>query len=96
MNRLFVLLPVLAIVLLAVGAADAPKKTVFSGLKVGQPVGLKDHGTDFEISVIDDVPQSHKIIDMGDDFIVLEDVGAVTQTTIPVTSLKAIVLLKTK
>lgn len=96
MKRLFVLLPVLAIVLLAVGAADAPKETVFSGLKVGQPVGLKDHSRAFEISVIDDVPQSHKIIEIGDDFIVLEDVAAVNQTTIPVTSLKAIVRLRSK
>ena len=95
MKRIVWLLPVIAVVLLTIGAADAPKKTVFSGLKVGQRVGLKDHGTAFEISVIDDVPQSHKIIEIGEDFVVLEDVAEVTQT-IPVYSLKAIVRLDVK
>ena len=96
MKRIVWLLPVIAVVLLTIGAADVPKKTVFSGLKVGQQVGLKDHGTAFEISVIDDVPQSHKIIEIGEDFVVLEDVTEVTQTTIPVYSLKAIVRLDVK
>ena len=95
MKRIVLMLPLIAVVLLTIGAADVPKKTVFSGLKVGQQVGLKDHGTAFEISVIDDVPQSHKIIEIGDDFVVLEDVAGVTQT-IPVYSLKAIVRLDVK
>jgi hypothetical protein len=96
MKRIVLLLPIIAVLLLTIGATDAPKRTVFSGLKVGQPVGLKDHGAAFEISVIDDVPQSHKVIEIGDDFVVLEDIAEVTQTTIPVYSVKAIVRIKTK
>ncbi len=90
-------LPVIAVLLLTIGATDVPKKTVFSGLKVGQQVGLKDHGTAFEISVLsEDVPQSHKVIEIGEDFLVLEDVAEVTQTTIPVYSIKAVVRLNVK
>ncbi len=36
MKRIVLLLPVIAVSLLTIGAAEAPKKTVFSGLKVGQ------------------------------------------------------------
>ena len=63
---------------------------------MGQSVGLKDHGTNFEINVMDDILQSYEIIKIGDDFIVLEVVANVTQTTIPVYSVKAIVRWKFK
>jgi hypothetical protein len=97
MKRIVLLLPVIAVVLLTIGATDVPKKTVFSSLKVGQSVGLKDHGTAYEISFLsEELPQGHKVIEIGDDFIVLEDLAEVTQTTIPVYSLKAVVRLKTK
>ncbi len=97
MKRIVRLLPVIAVVLLTIGATDPPKKTVFSSLKVGQSVGLKDQGAAFEISVLsEEVPQGHTVIEIGDDFIVLEDVAGVTQTTIPVFSLKAIVRLDVK
>jgi hypothetical protein len=97
MKRIVLLLPVIAIVMLAIGAAEAPKKTVFSGLKVGQQVGLKDNGTTFEINFLtEEIPQGQTVIEVGDDFVVLEDLAKVTQTTIPVYSLKAIVRLKTK
>ena len=59
-------------------------------------MGLKDHGTNFEINVMDDILQSYEIIKIGDDFIVLEVVANVTQTTIPVYSVKAIVRWKFK
>ena len=52
-------------------------------------MGLKDHGTTFEINVMNDILQSHEIIKIGDDFIVLEVVAKVTQTTITVYSVKA-------
>jgi hypothetical protein len=97
MKRIVLLLPVIAVVLLTIGAADAPKRTVFSSLKVGQQVGLKDNGTAFEISFLsEEIPQGYTVIEIGDDFVVLEDLAKVTQTTIPVYSLKAIVRLKTK
>lgn len=84
-------------IVLTLAVADVPKKTVFSELKVGQQVGLKDLGVAYQISVLDDTtPQSHKVIEIEDDFVVLEDVVGITQTTIPVTSVKSVVRLKTK
>lgn len=85
------------VVVLTLAVADLPKRTAFADLKVGQQVGLKDLGAIYEISVLDDnTPQSHKIIEIGSDFIILKDVAGVTQTTIPVTALKSIVRMKTK
>ena len=96
MKRIVWLLPVIAVMILTIGAA-APKKTVFSGLKIGQQVGLKDNGTAFEISFLtEEIPQGYKIIEIEDDYVVLEDLAGVTQTTIPVYSLKAIVRLNVK
>jgi hypothetical protein len=97
MNRAFWMLPVITAVVLATAAAHLPEKTVLSELAVGQSVGLKDHGSSYEISVMDvDIPRSHTVVEIGPDFIVLEDVAAVTRTTIPVYSVKGIVRLSTR
>jgi hypothetical protein len=97
MKRIVLLLPIIAVLLLTIGATDVPKKTVFSSLKVGQSVGLKDHGAAFEINFLsEEIPQGHTVIVIEDDYVVLEDLAGVTQTTIPVYSLKAIVRLKVK
>ena len=90
---LLITLPVVAILLS--GWAAPAKRTVFSGLEVGDQVGLKDTEGGYQISVIGKgILQSHKIVEIGDDFIVLEDVAEVTRTTIPVYSLKSVVRLK--
>lgn len=96
MRRAFWSFPVIAIVVLMVGVADVPKNTVFSGLAVGQPVALKDHGASYEISVMGDVAQGHTVVEIGDDFIVLEDVAGVKQITIPIYSIKGVVRLRVK
>lgn len=92
---LLLALPIVAILLS--GWAAPPKRTIFSDLEVGNQVGLKDVGNGYQISVLSkDIPQSHKIVGIGDDFIVLEDVAGVTRTTIPVFSIKSVVRLKTE
>lgn len=96
-HRQLGILGLIAVVVLAIGATDLPKRTVFADMEVGQPVGLKDHGATYEISVLDgNVPQSHKVVEIGNDFIVLEDITEVTQTTIPVYSVRSIVRFKMK
>lgn len=93
--RLLGLMGVIGVAALTIGAADSPRKSVFSELKVGQPVGLKDRGTAYEISVFEDnLPQSHNVVEIGENFIVLQDVAKVTKTTIPVYAIKSIVRLK--
>src|SRR5690606_1412240 len=91
-----------AIAIIALAAtigADEPQKPsgVFSMLKVGQSVSLKDEGSAYTISFLDpEVPQSHKIAEIGDDFIVVEDLAGVTETAIPVYAVKSIVRVKTR
>jgi hypothetical protein len=80
-------------------AVEAPKKTkgVFSSLKVGQPVTLRDHGSAFSISFLDEgLPLTHKITEVGEDYVVVQDIAAVTDTLVPVYSLKGIVRSRTK
>ena len=92
---LLIMLPIVAILLS--GWAAPAKRTTFSDLKVGDNVGLKDLGERYQISVLDKgILQSHKIIEVGDDFIVLEDVAEVTRITIPVYAVKSVVRLKTE
>jgi len=73
------------------------RKTVFSALKVGQSVAVKDKGALYEISTTDDDgPQTHKVVEVGDDYIVLRDAAEVTTSRIPVTAVRAVVAIKTK
>lgn len=86
-------------VVIAAHGADEPKKSsgVFSMLKVGQTVTLRDEGTAFSISFLDEErPLAHKVIEIGNDHIVLEDVAGVTETAIPVYAVKSVVKINTK
>ena len=90
------------VALIAAGAAlsaqNAPKaKSILSTLKVGKSVSLKDEGAGYSISFLDEeVPQSHTVIEIGDDFVVMRDIAGVTETVVPVYSLKSIERVKTK
>lgn len=86
------------VVALAVGAEPAKKPTgVFSGLKVGQSVSLKDDGSAYTITHFEpELPQSHKVVEIGDDFVVVRDIAEITETTIPIYSIKSIVKVRTK
>jgi hypothetical protein len=94
--------PLAALVVLALSssfAVEAPKKPkgIFSSLKVGQPVNLKDEGTAFSISFIDEPLQlAHTVVEIGDDYVVVQDVAGVMDTLVPVYSLKGIVKTRTK
>jgi len=90
---------VLVVFAVAVGADEVKKPSgVFSKLKLGQSVTLKQEGSSFTVSFFDDdtVPLTHKVIEIGDDFIVVEDVAATRETTVPIYALRSIEKLKTK
>ena len=74
---------VVALVAVALGADEIKKpKGIFSGLKVGQSVSLKDEGSAFTITVFDpNYLRAHKVIEIGDNFIVVRDIAEVTETT---------------
>ena len=90
---------VLAAVIVAFGADDAKNpKGVFFSLTVGQQVTVRQEPSGFTISYFDDdtVPLTHKIIEIGDDFIVVEDVAATRETTVPIYALRSIEKVMTK
>ncbi len=79
-----------------VAAAQKPegKRGVFALLVVGQQVSLKEAASGYTIGVIPGIPLAHKVIEIGGDYIVLEDPAGVTQTRIPITAVKAVTVTK--
>jgi len=88
----------LVISAVAIGADETRKpKGVFSALKVGQSVSLKDEGSAFTISFFEpELPQSHKVVEIGDNFVVIRDIAEITETAIPIYSIKSIVKVRTR
>ena len=70
------------------------RKTFLSVLKEGQSVSVKEVGGRFEITLMKDVKLGQKVIEVGSDYLVVEDAAGVTETRIPVYSIKSIVKLK--
>lgn len=75
----------------------APRKSILSSLKVGQPVTLKEKGPGWEIGTTDEAgPLTHKVAEVHDDFIVLKDEAGAVESRIPVTAVRAVVHVRTK
>jgi hypothetical protein len=98
MRRWIGLVAVVATVALALVADESKRpKDVFTGLRVGQSVSLKDEGTAYTITFFEpELPQSHKVVEIGRDYIVVRDIAQITETTIPIYSIKAVINVKTK
>ena len=73
---------------------DKPRRGFLTALKEGQTVTLKENAGKYEITLLKNIPLGHKIIEVGSDFVVVEDAAGVTEIRIPVTSIKAIIKLK--
>ncbi len=74
-----------------------PKAFSHGGTKIGESVTLKDHGTAYSISFMDDeLPLTHTVVEVGEDYVVVRDLAGMTDTVVPVYSLKGIVKTKTK
>ncbi len=93
----FGLVVIVALVAAAIGADEAKKpKGVFSALRVGQSVSLKDEGSAFSITFFDpELLQSHKVIEVGNDYVVLRDIARISDTMIPIYSVKGVVKVRT-
>lgn len=101
MTKLSFLAVFIALLLLISTATSQPqaarKPTVFSTLKVGQAVALNEKELFVKISIIDGIDQgTHKIIEVGEDFIALQDIADVTEVRIPVHAVKWVVRIKSK
>ena len=93
LRSILVLLLLLAITATS-NAQDKPKKTFLSALKEGQVVSVKEVAGKYEITVMKNAPVGSKVIEVGTDYVVLEDPAGVTETRIHVTSIKCITRLK--
>jgi hypothetical protein len=71
-------------------------KGVFTGLKVGLPVTLKEVGAAYEVRVLEvPIPTVEKVAEVGVDYLVVKN-GAGIETRIPVTSIKAVIRISTR
>lgn len=75
-----------------------PKVTgIFSTLKAGQTLNVKETGERYMLTVIEGeskLPQSHTVLEVGQDFVVVKDFTGLNETRIPLTSIKAVVHFK--
>lgn len=67
------------------------RKSFLSVLKEGQAVVLKEAAGRYEITLMEG---AHKVIEVGPDYVVVEDLAGVTETRIPVYSIKSITRMK--
>ena len=65
-------------------------------LKVGQAVALTDQDGRYEIGVFPPElhPLGHTVVEIAPDYVVLRDIGNVTDTAIPIYSIKSIRVLR--
>ena len=85
---------VLLAILFTLGADGEKPRGIFSSLEVGQKVNLKEEGQGVTITFFEkEIPQTHKVLEIGKEFIVLESVSGI-ETTIPVYAVKGIVKMK--
>jgi hypothetical protein len=83
---------------LFVASGQAPTKThgVLSVLHAGQPVNLADTDGGYKLNLFDGGPEvlGHKVVEIGSDFVVVEDITGIQQLRIPVYSIKSVATTK--
>ena len=91
----------LVVLLVALAPAAAPKADekapgVFAPLEKGSKVALKEVGGRYEISVVPGLAEGHTVAEVGGggDFVVLVDPSGVTETRIPIYSVKAVTVTR--
>lgn len=68
---------------------------VLGVLSKGQPVTVKEVGGRYEIGVMPNVDMlGYKMVEVGQDYVVVEDIAGVTELRIPIYSIKAVSILK--
>ena len=81
----------------AVGAErQTAPKTILELLKPGQAVNLDEKDGRYEIGVFPQAiqPLSHTVIEIGQDYVVLRDFVGVTDSIVPIYSIKCIKVLR--
>lgn len=96
MPRSFITVLLCAAIVLAcltpeVSGQEKGRKGFLSVLKEGQAVMLKESAGRYELTLMDG---GHKVIEVGPDYVVVEDLADVTETRIPIYSIKSITRIK--
>lgn len=84
---------------MSIGTAAPPaerKATFLEQLKPGQAVSLTEKDGRYEIGVFPPAyqPLGHKVVEVGQDYVTLRDLVGITDTIVPVYSIKAIKVLR--
>jgi hypothetical protein len=97
---LTILLVAIIVALRSTGTAaplvDQKKAAFLDRLKVGQAVALTDKDGRYEIGVFPPElqPLGHTVIEVAKDYVVLRDIGNITDTLIPIYSIKSIKVMR--
>lgn len=80
----------------ASGQAPSRPQGVLTVLHSGQGVNLKESNGRYEIGVFDKGPEvlGHKVVEVGTDYVVLQDIAGVSEIRIPLYSVKAVTTWK--
>ena len=71
-----------------------PRRGFLSALEEGQSVTLRENAGRYEITLIANVLLGHRVIEVGTDYVVVVDVAGVTETRIPIYSIRSIVRVR--
>lgn len=78
------------------GVEPSAAKGLLAGLKVGRPVTLKDLGSVYEVRLMDEpLPTGEEVAEVGEGYLVVRSVAGV-ETRVPVTSIKAVIVVTTE
>jgi hypothetical protein len=91
-----VILLLVGILFVASGQAPGKPHGVLSVLHAGQPVNLADADGGYKLNLFQDGPEmlGHRVVEVGTDFVVVEDIAGVQQLRIPVYSIKSVGITK--
>ena len=80
----------------SIGMAPAEQVGVLGGLRPGLPITLTEAQGRFEIGIVPGIPGplGHEVTAVGDDYVAVKDVAGVTETVIPLFSIKCVKTLR--
>jgi hypothetical protein len=84
------------VLFVASGQAPAKPHGILTVLHAGQPVNLADTDGGYKLNLFKDGPDvlGHKVVEVGSDFVVVEDIAGIQQLRIPVYSIKSVGITK--
>jgi len=105
LNRktIYCLVALLIVVILAARSAttaappaEQKAMTFLDNLKLGRAVSLTEKDGRYEIGLFPPTfqPLGHKVVEVGQDYVVLRDLVEITDTIVPIYSIKAIKVLR--